>query len=149
MAQTPLPIPLALQLIRTYEGFSSCPYICPAGVYTIGYGHTENVHAQSACITLKQANFLLLQDCAALSTALDKILPNTLNNNQYQALLSFAFNCGVEALGRSTLLKKIKARDYMGAADEFPRWVHAKGVRLPGLVKRRAEERLLFLKPLE
>jgi lysozyme len=68
-----------------------------------------------------------------------------LNQNQYDALVSFTFNLGVGALQKSTLLKKLNAGDYLGAAAQFPRWVYANKQKLPGLVTRRNEEKKLFL----
>ena len=137
-------IALATPLIAKHEGCVLHPYLCPAGVWTIGYGHTPGVTATGAPITQAQADALLAADVALFAGQVRKIAV-PLQPHQEAALISFAFNLGLGALGKSTLLRLVNAGDIAGAADEFPKWVHAGGAVLPGLVARRDDERALFL----
>lgn len=133
-----------LALIRNHEGLRVKAYRCPAGVWTIGYGHTYAVMPGSR-ITAEEAEELLQRDAdvAALS------VPRTgLNQNQYDALVSFVFNLGGEVFKKSTLRRLVIDGLYKQAAAEFPRWVYAKGQVLSGLVVRRADERALFERPV-
>lgn len=143
-----------LSLIRTFEGLSAKAYRCPAGILTIGYGHTFNV-TKDMKITQKEAELLLLSDLSYF----EKDVTNLLNNcsctqSQFDALVCFAFNIGVNALAASTLLKKFKAGDIRGAADEFLKWNKAtspdtyKKIEIKGLTLRRQAERRLFLSEL-
>ncbi|MFC5353565.1 lysozyme [Azospirillum himalayense] len=142
--------PAALDLVRNFEGQYLKAYLCPAGVPTIGYGHTAGVQ-MGQIITAAQADTFLRVDMAAAASQVDKLVKVPLTSNQRGALASFVFNLGAGSLQQSTLLKLLNQRDYAGAADQFPRWVYAtvNGVKteLPGLVKRRAAERALFLTP--
>lgn len=136
-----------LRLIQAHEGLRLDAYRCPADVPTIGYGSTRGVQMGDS-ITEAQATELLMADIERFEDGVDRYVEVPLNQNQYDALVSFAFNLGVGALRDSTLLQKLNAKDYQGAADEFPRWVNAGGRELAGLVKRRAAERALFLEPV-
>ncbi|HXG01499.1 MAG TPA: lysozyme [Bacteroidota bacterium] len=118
-------------------------YLCPAGVWTIGYGHTGGVK-EGDRITLQQAEELLKQDLERFEECIRRSVTVPLNQNQFDALVSFAFNVGCMALENSTLLRKLNAGDYAGAAQEFGKWVKSRGVILPGLIKRRDAERALF-----
>lgn len=136
-------------LIRQEEGYSSTVYLCPAGDPTIGYGHKiRPTDKLDPPISHARALSLLIADLAPIEIYLTAVLPN-IPQCQFDALCSFAYNLGIGALDGSTLLRLRKAGDVAGAADEFPRWVHAEvdGVKtvLPGLVSRRAAERALFL----
>ncbi|AWJ92628.1 muraminidase (plasmid) [Azospirillum baldaniorum] len=141
--------PDALALARNAEGLYLNAYLCPAGVPTIGYGHTAGVKMGQR-ITASQAENFLLEDMAAAAAQVDKLVKVPLTDRQRGALASFVFNLGAGALGSSTLLRRLNQRDYAGAAAEFPKWVYAtvNGVKtqLPGLVKRRAAEVKLFEK---
>lgn len=139
-----------INLIKRFEGCSLTAYKCPAGVYTIGYGHTQGVKNLDK-ITQKEAEELLKEDIKAFETTLNVfVLPScTLNQNEFDALVSLIFNIGILNFKRSTLLKKLMAHDKQGAAEQFDVWVYAKGVKLAGLVKRRQAEKELFLKPIE
>lgn len=125
-----------LEAIKVFEGFRAEAYKCPAGVWTIGYGHTKGVKAGQT-ITPCQAEELLLQDllpCEKFVCSLK--MPPT--QSQFDALIDFAFNLGTEALRTSTLLRIIQATPSSPSIrTEFMRWVHADGKVLPGLVKRR------------
>lgn len=132
-------------LIRAHERLRLKAYRCPAGVLTIGYGHTRNVKPGQQW-TREEAEAHLQGDCADAAAAIPKDLQYRLNQNEFDALVSFIFNVGVGAFATSTMLKKLRAGDYAGAADEFPRWVKSNGKTLPGLVVRRTDERELFLR---
>ena len=97
-------------------------------------------------ITKEKAEELLRQDVAWVEEALKKYVKVSINQNQFDALASLVFNIGETNFAGSTLLKKLNQSDYAGAADQFPRWKYQKGIELAGLVKRRAQERSLFLK---
>lgn len=131
-------------IITTYEGCRLTAYKCPRGIWTIGYGHTGNSVKPGLRISQHYADGILGSDLERFEQAVSELCPN-LNQNQFSACVSLVFNIGIEAFKASTLLQKIQAGDFQGAADEFPRWVHAGGQTLPGLVKRRAAERALFL----
>ena len=134
----------AYSLIRQFEGLRLTAYRCPAGVWTIGYGHTSGV-VPGMNITKEQAEELLRQDIALAENIVNTECQN-LRQCQFDALVSFVFNVGVGNFRNSTLLKKVKANpDDNSIMDEFLRWVYSKGVVLPGLQKRRlAEMRLYF-----
>lgn len=140
-----------LDLTKQAEGLRLTAYLCPAHKLTIGYGHTGSDVKQGMTITEQQADALLAADLADAGEAVGKAVKVPLDDNQYAALCDFVFNLGSGALLGSTLLKKLNARDYPGAADEFPRWdkAHVDGEvkTLPGLTRRRAAERTLFLTP--
>lgn len=142
----------ATQLIKQFEGFRSKPYLCPAGVATIGYGTTTysggtKVTLKDEPITEQEATLELDEFLRNIDAGLAARLPNKLNQNQFDALVSFIYNVGFGNFERSTLYRKLfsgKRPDYKGAADEFGKWVKAGGKTLEGLVKRRAAERALF-----
>ena len=136
----------AIQLIKKHEGFSSEPYLCPGEVWTIGYGHTQGITSYTYPISEDQAELLLRDDIAAVEKIIRTYVSVPLTSEQYSALVSFVFNIGEGNFRRSTLLRKLNAEDYTGAAGEFPRWIYAAGRRLKGLEKRRREERDLFLR---
>lgn len=138
-----------LQLIADAESFRAHPYLCPAGVPTIGYGCTH--YADGRRVTLKDAPIsqpeawtLLSKLAERVATQITKASAVALTQGQLDALTSFAYNTGVSALTASTLWRKLQAGDTAGAAKEFGRWTHADGKVLPGLVTRRAKERALF-----
>ena len=128
--------------MKQFEGFEAKAYKCPAGVWTIGYGHTLNVRPNDV-ITEAQASTLLEEELQDYAAKVSKIVP-TANQNQFDALVSFAYNLGVNALGTSTLLKKHLIGDYKGAQAEFLRWDKANGRVLTGLTKRRQQESTLY-----
>lgn len=142
----------AIDLVRLYECGGAVPdlkaYRCPAGVLTIGFGHTGKDVAAGMVCTVAQANAWLLEDLESAAAAVDKLITVPLSAKQRGALASFVFNLGPNALKGSTLRKKLNAGDYAGAATEFHRWtkalVNGATVSLPGLVKRRAAEATLF-----
>lgn len=142
-----------LDLIKHFEGLYTDSYICPAGVPTIGYGHTGNVEL-GQCVTPQEAEDILQEDMQKFAIAVEKAIVVELNDNQFSALVSFAFNCGAGNLRASTLCRKLNTGDYDCVPSELGRWVKAtdpstgKKRSLAGLVKRRAAEGTLFLKPM-
>ena len=136
---------VGIELIKKYEGCVLKTYKCPSGVWTIGYGHTSGVKSGMQ-ITKAQALDYLKEDLSIYEKAVANYVKVPLNQNQFDALVSFSFNCGAGALETSTLLKKLNSNDYNGAANEFLKWNKSNGKVLNGLVRRRQEEKELFLK---
>jgi lysozyme len=135
---------IGLGLIQEFEGCKLEAYRCPANILTIGIGHTRGVKEGNK-ITESQALDLLREDVRWVENAINKHVQVRINQNQYDALCSFIFNCGEGAFSLSTLLRKLNTGDYEGAANEFSRWNKANGKELPGLTRRRAAEKALFL----
>lgn len=134
-----------LDLIKKFEGCRLTAYKCPSGVWTIGYGHTKGVK-RGHRITLEDANEYLKKDIKVYEKSVSELTLRPLNQNQFDALVSFCYNCGVNAFKNSTLLKKLNKGDYEGVANEFPRWNKSNGKVLNGLAKRREAERQLFMR---
>ena len=145
-------------LIKKTESFESRPYRCPANIPSIGFGTTRYPNGKAVtmydpAITLEQANAYFAHDIERFERDVLSLVKVPITQGQFDALVSFAYNCGsdidddtiAEGLGDSTLLKKLNAGDYKGAADEFPKWNKGAGKVQPGLVKRRAAERDMFL----
>lgn len=134
--------------IKQCEGLRLTAYRCPSGVWTIGYGHTGRDVKPGMQITKEQAAALFEGDLARFERELNKVIGNaklTLRQGQYDALLSFAYNIGMRSLLASTLWRKVQAdADDATIPAEFCRWVYGtqggRKVKLPGLIKRRAEE---------
>ena len=137
-----------IDLIKNFEGCRLKAYKCPAGIWTIGYGHTSGVK-EGQVITLEQAEQFLRQDLKRFETSVRNLVIVPIKQNQFDALVSFAYNLGATALSTSTLLKKLNNSDYNCAALEFDRWVYANGNKLNGLIRRRAAEKELFTKNLK
>lgn len=133
-----------LELIQEFEGLRQKAYLDAVGVPTIGFGHTKGVKMGQS-ITYAQAVDYLREDVEDAENAVDRLVKAPLSQNQFDALVSFTFNLGQGNLGKSTLLKKLNAGDYKGAADEFLKWNKAGGRTLHGLVRRREAERKMFL----
>jgi len=133
-----------VELIKQYEGCRLTAYRCPAGVPTIGYGHTGRDVTMGLTITAEQAEALLRGDLMRFEDGVRRHA-GTATQGQFDALVSFAFNVGIGALAGSTLIRRHKAGDHARAANEFPRWNKAGGIVLPGLTRRRAAERRLYL----
>lgn len=139
-----------IDLIKKYEGFRSKPYLCPAKVPTIGYGATyypngQKVKLTDPAIDEKHASLLLEAMLVPYEKAVDSYCRDDINQNQFDALVSFAYNLGNSALKSSTLLKKVNANPNDSTIkNEFNKWVYADGIKLNGLVKRRIEESNLY-----
>lgn len=138
-------------LLRELEGFRGELYADQAGKATIGYGHLIQEGEQfPEKISQKEAEDLLLRDVARFEQAVSgEVQGLGLRQSQYDALVIFAFNVGVANFRSSTLLRRVKARKFFGAADEFPRWnkirVNGRLVESKGLSNRRKRERDLWL----
>lgn len=139
-----------LDIIKYYEGWSSRPYKCPAGIATIGYGSTWDIDGQKVDmrhkkITKDHGEALLLRELRHVDHAIRKLVTAELTANMYSSLASIIYNIGSGNFQRSTLRMKLNRGWYEDAANEFPKWRRAGGRILKGLVKRRAKERELFL----
>jgi lysozyme len=135
--------PRGIELIKRFEGLRLKAYKDAGGVLTIGYGHTGPDVKPGLTIDREQAEALLRKDLARFEAGVRRHAAAA-GQDRFDALVSFAFNVGLAAFARSTLLRKHKAGDFVGAADQFPRWIRAGGRVLPGLKRRRAAERALY-----
>ncbi len=134
-----------IDLIKRWEGLRTNAYLCPAGVWTIGFGHTKSTY-KGMMISHLDAEGLLQNDLRVYEESINKIVKVPLTQNQFDALVSFAFNVGIGALSNSTLLRLLNQGKTAEASKQFSRWVHAGGKVLPGLVNRRKDEFILFTK---
>ena len=134
-----------LNLIKSFEGCHLKAYKCPAGVWTIGYGHTGKDVKEGLVITQEQAEHYLKNDVIIHSENVSRLVKRPLTQNQFDALVSFEYNVGYGNFASSTMLKLLNKSEYQAAAEQFDRWVFAKGKKLNGLVKRRKAEKELFL----
>lgn len=132
------------EIVKEFEGLKLEAYKCPAGVWTIGYGHTRGVIPGDA-ITEAEAEVFLAEDLEDSEDAVNAYVDVKLNQNQFDALVSFVYNLGAGDFRSSTLLRKLNSGDYLGSANEFKRWNKSGGVVLNGLVRRRAAEANLFI----
>lgn len=141
-----------LNLIKKFEGLSLKPYLCSAGIPTIGWGNTfyenmKKVTLQDEPITEERAdslfNFLVTTNYV---NVVNRLVIVDINQNQFDALVSFVYNLGSGNFEKSTLLKKVNQSDFIGASLEFEKWNRAGGKVLNGLTKRRLSEKELFLK---
>lgn len=112
--------------------------------WTIGWGHTKGV-MQGDRITQEQAEAFFSEDLAVFELTVNSAIKRMMTQNQFDSMVSLAFNIGGPAFAGSTLVKKFNAGDTRGAADEFPKWRNSAGKVMPGLAKRRAAEREMFL----
>jgi lysozyme len=160
-----------LDMIKSFEGIPDGdpttvnldPYLDPVGIWTIGWGHAirdgrdflrgkENRKRAFALypggITKAQAEALLKADVMEKCRDVQSMVKGACNDNQFAALVSFAYNCGPENLRRSTLLRLFNAGNYAGAAAEFVKWNKSEGKVLAGLTRRRTAESELFSRPM-
>lgn len=141
---------VGLDLIRNYEGFSSKPYLCSAGIPTIGYGATyypngQRVTLNDSPITEEWAEVMLSKMLEYYEKSVNALTVDSITQHQFDALVSFAYNCGVQNLRKSTLLRLVNANpNDPNIAGEFGKWVRAKGKVIKGLVKRRQAECQLY-----
>lgn len=136
-----------LSLIEAFEGYFAKPYHCPAGVLTQGYGHTAMAGGEKigGTWTKAQARDVLRDDLSRMfEPGVRALLTREPTQHQYDALVSFAFNCGLGNLKKSSVLKFHNRGKTTQAAAAFGLWVKAAGKTLPGLVRRRATEALLY-----
>ena len=149
-------LPTAVNLVKQFEGFRDRAYLDTSGLPVIGYGQTK-IHGKTVrlgqYITRAQADDALQQELNHLQKMVKSYVKVDLNPHQLGALTSLVYNAGSRILTNSTLIRKLNAADYEGAAREFPRWNKAnQGGRLvvfPGLTKRRIAEQQLFLTPYQ
>ena len=151
-----------IELIKSFEGFRTFPYLCSAGLHTIGYGHVlypdqaRLKTPERASYALKpehnrvwdadEIDALLEADLLRFSSGVLRLCPSSADNQCHlDAMVSFSYNCGLGSLQSSTLRQRYNRGDYDGAADEFLKWNKAGGKILAGLTRRRAAERALFL----
>lgn len=133
-------------IIKQFERFRPTAYKPTKNdVWTCGWGHTHGVEATTTCTT-SQAQEWLVEDVAEAAHVVNADCKVPLTQNQFDALVSLAFNIEEAVSPSHTLMQKLNAKDYAGAADQFPRWDYQAGEELDGLKNRRAEERSLFLR---
>ncbi len=133
-----------MDIIRDFEGFSRTAYLCPGGVWTIGYGHTRNVKQGDTC-TPAQAERWLFDDVERAEDIVHNRARVILTHNQFSALVSWAFNVGDRA--NATLWTRVNMSRHDEVPVELRRWVNAAGRRLNGLVRRREAEAELYMTP--
>ena len=142
-----------LDLIKEFESYEGRPYLCPAKVPTIGYGSTRyadgsKVKMSDPAISIEAAEKLLADTMGQYELAVDAMAVDSLNANQFSALVSFCYNCGASNLKSSTLLKKVNANpNDRNISAEFKRWNKGAGNVLAGLTRRRKAEHELYFKP--
>lgn len=137
-----------LALIKEFEGLRLKAYKCPADVWTIGYGHTsaagEPKVIPGMTITKEEAEEILKRDLVKYEKGVERLVKVQLKQGQFDALVGFAYNAGVGALEKSTLLRKVNAGKFDEVPAEFMKWTKAGGRELPGLVRRRRAEAKLW-----
>lgn len=135
-----------LPLVSSFEGCKLKAYFdSMGGVWTIAWGHTRNVKEGDTC-TLAQAYQYLQADLDEAETYVNKMVDVSLTQSEFDALVDFTFNLGWVRLHNSTLLHKLNAEDFQGAANEFEKWSYSKGTKIAGLLRRRVAEETLFCK---
>jgi len=132
-----------IALIKVFEGCKLESYLCAAGVWTIGYGHTKMVE-EGQEITQEEADNILLNDLEIYEEAVLKAVEVPLHQHQFDALVSWTFNLGGANLNASTMLKVINKGEYEDVPAQIKRWNKAGGKVLQGLIRRREAEALLF-----
>ena len=159
----------ARKMVMHHEGVRSKPYLCPAIIWTVGVGHVlyqEQIKLPVIRVepykgpirkdfplkppdnriwTTEEIDELLAKDLAGFERGVERLCPVGLNQSRFDALVSFAFNAGLGNLQRSSIRMRHNRGDYEGAAEAFMMWTKAGGRELPGLVKRRKDERALYL----
>lgn len=133
-----------IDLIKKFEGCQLKAYKCPAGVWTIGYGHTSGVR-KGMTITQIDANEFLALDIQKTEKQVSNLVKVPLKQGQFDALVSFVYNVGIGAFSTSTMLRLLSFKKYKEVANEFERWVYADKEILQGLINRRKAEKELFL----
>ena len=150
-----------IEMVQHHEGVRLKPYRCPARLWTVGVGHVivpehakvpfeqrlalQLPAAWNRSLSMEEVNAILQKDLERFETGVARLCPAGLNDGRFGALVSFAFNVGLGNLQRSSVRMKHNRGDYAGAADAFLMWNKAAGKVLPGLVKRRNDERALYL----
>ena len=132
-----------IEIIKHFEGCELEAYKCPAGVWTIGYGHIKGV-SEGMSITQEQAEQMLLDELKEYENYINELVVVDLSQNQFDALVSWVYNLGPANLKSSTLLKVLNSGDYAGVPEQIERWNKAGGKVLEGLIRRRLAESSLF-----
>jgi len=136
-----------IQSLKTLEGFRKEAYKDTGGVWTIGYG-TIRLNGkpveQGMVVSEKEAELALQEDLSWAQTAVNQLVRVPLKQTMFDALVSFVYNIGENAFSKSTLLRKLNNKDYVGAGNEFTRWVFDNGKEVKGLVSRRLVEQAMF-----
>jgi len=132
-----------IDLIKHFEGCETEAYLCPAGVPTIGYGHIKGVQMGDS-ITEAQAHEMLVEELDEYESYINDLVTVSLNQNQFDAMVSWVYNLGGGNLKASTLLKVLNSGDYSGVPEQIMRWNKAGGRVLEGLTRRRQAEADLF-----
>ena len=133
-----------LSLIKKFEGCELEAYLCPAGVWTIGYGHTKDVK-EGDKINKEEADYLLQEEMIEYESYINDFVEVPLNQNQFDALCSWVYNLGPTNLKNSTMLRVLNEEKYADVPQEIKRWNKAGGEVLDGLIKRREAEAKMFL----
>jgi lysozyme len=140
-----------IKRLKRWEGCKLTAYQDGGGVWTIGWGHTSQAGppkvAEGMVITQERADEIFEVDLNNFARVVERLIKVPVNDNQFGACFMLAYNIGENAFASSTLLRYLNSGDYIGAADQFGRWIHDKGKVVRGLVNRRADERELFLLP--
>lgn len=135
---------LLVDFIAAWEGFRQIAYLDAVGVWTIGYGFTANVY-EGDTMSREEADVRLIEELEDYGSRLRPFLRRQPTPQQWDALLSLAYNCGVSAIGQSGLIRNFNAGDDEGCADRFMMWNRAGGRVLTGLTRRREGERAIYL----
>lgn len=143
-----------IQIIKHFEGWSSRPYLDPVGIPTIGYGSIYGLDGKRVTmghreITEEEGEFLLRRHLSHVRLSIGRQIKVPLTENMFSALASWAYNVGTGNMQTSTLRMKLNREDYLGAAEEFPKWRRSKGKILNGLVRRRKREQALFVNGID
>lgn len=131
-------------LIREFEGYHPVPYRCPAGLWTVGYGHVLAPHEPRETISMAQTEALLATDLRRSEWSVSALVKVALTQPQFDALVSFTFNVGSGALERSTLRRMVNRGEHAEVPQQLLRWVYAGGRKMPGLLRRRTAEAALY-----
>lgn len=133
-----------LALTKSFEGLALAAYADQRGVWTIGYGHTGPGVHEGLQIIAEEAEVFLESDLTGAVAGVNRLVIRQVVQNQFDALVDFAFNLGCASLARSTLLRCVNEGDFAAAAQEFLLWDHVGGRVVPGLVRRRRAEMEMF-----
>lgn len=135
---------VGIALIKQYEGFHPVPYRCPAGYWTVGYGHVLAVHEPRTRVTHAEAEATLQRDVRHAELSLYALVQVPLTQGQFDALVSFIFNLGSGAFERSTLRRVVNREEHESVPEQLARWVYAGGKKMLGLQRRRTAEAALY-----
>lgn len=133
-----------IDLVKEFEGFRNAAYQDQGGIWTIGYGHTQNVKAGDVC-TQEQAERWLSENIQTAAQCVLNNLTCSLSQNELDALACFTYNVGCKNFINSTMRLYLDRNQFTQAALEFQKWDHVNGQVIPGLFRRRVAEKMLFL----